>query len=102
LIFSVGFCIVGGQSGLNALAAASYPSNIRATGIGASVGVGRLFSICGPLLAGEALRAGLSAHAIFICSALPAFACATILMALKATRISQDSREVTMVEVWHD
>lgn len=92
LAFAVGFCIVGGQNGLNALAAASYPLSIRATGIGASVGIGRLVSICGPLLAGEALHVGLSAQVIFVWSALPAFACVGIMVMLSMKRIANASQ----------
>jgi MFS family permease len=36
-------------------------------------------TLCGPVLASQALRIGLSANAIFVCSALPAFMCAVIL-----------------------
>jgi MFS transporter, AAHS family, 4-hydroxybenzoate transporter len=94
LAFAVGFCVVGGQNGLNALAAAIYPPNVRATGIGVSVGVGRLFSVCGPVLASQALRIGLSANAIFLCSALPALMCAVILGMPSMRRIARAPLQV--------
>ncbi|CAG9243884.1 MFS transporter [Paraburkholderia caribensis] len=88
--FIIGFCVVGGQSGLNALAAASYPPDVRATGIGAAVGVGRLVSVGAPLLASAAIAAGFSANTIFLCSALPAIACAAIMTMLGTRRSTFD------------
>ena len=41
VIMVAGFCGVGGQSVANALAATSYPTSMRATGIGWALGVGR-------------------------------------------------------------
>ena len=39
-IFIAGFCVVGGQPAVNALAASYYPTTLRSTGIGWSLGVG--------------------------------------------------------------
>ena len=47
-IFAAGFCIVGGQIAANALAAAFYPTSVRATGVGWALGIGRVGSIVGP------------------------------------------------------
>jgi AAHS family 4-hydroxybenzoate transporter-like MFS transporter len=41
-ILVAGFCVVGGQPAVNALAANYYPTTLRSTGIGWSLGVGRL------------------------------------------------------------
>src|ERR1700674_4798049 len=40
-IFVAGFCIVGGQTAANALAAGFYPTSVRATGGGWALGLGR-------------------------------------------------------------
>jgi AAHS family 3-hydroxyphenylpropionic acid transporter len=53
-----GFCSLGAQLMLYARAPALYPTLIRATGVGASVSVGRLGSVAGPLVAGQVLAAG--------------------------------------------
>lgn len=53
-----GACAVGGQLILYALAPRIYPAQVRATGVGAAVAVGRLGSMGGPLLAGKLLAAG--------------------------------------------
>ncbi len=52
-IFVAGFCIVGGQIAANALAAAFYPTAVRATGVGWALGIGRIGSIVGPLVGGD-------------------------------------------------
>lgn len=80
-IFAAGFCIVGGQIAANALAAAFYPTSIRATGVGWALGVGRVGSIVGPLIAGATLEMqlfglGLGAASIFILAAVAAFCAA--------------------------
>ena len=49
VVFIAGWCVVGGQPGLNALAASYYPTYIRSTGVGAGLGVGRMGAIVGPL-----------------------------------------------------
>jgi AAHS family 4-hydroxybenzoate transporter-like MFS transporter len=56
--FALGFLITGAQSGLNALAASFYPTSIRSTGVGWALGVGRVGSIAGPLVAGMLLSIG--------------------------------------------
>jgi MFS transporter, AAHS family, 4-hydroxybenzoate transporter len=79
-IFVAGFCIVGGQIAANALAAAFYPTAVRATGVGWALGIGRIGSIVGPLVGGVLLSLKWSAADVFmtaagaaLCAALAAF-----------------------------
>jgi MFS transporter, AAHS family, 4-hydroxybenzoate transporter len=76
LLFAVvavtGFCIVGGQPAVNALAASYYPTTLRSTGIGWSLGIGRVGSIVGPVLGGELIRLNWSNSELFIAVAVPA------------------------------
>ena len=79
-IFAAGFCIVGGQIAANALAAAFYPTAVRATGVGWALGIGRVGSIIGPLVGGVLLSMKWSAAEVFmtaagaaLCAALAAF-----------------------------
>ncbi len=79
-IFAAGFCVIGGQIAANALAAAFYPTSVRATGVGWALGVGRVGSIVGPLVGGLLLAAKWSAASVFVaaaaaalCAALAAF-----------------------------
>lgn len=55
-----GLFLVGGQSVLYALAGHAYPTEVRGTGVGAAVAVGRLGSILGPLVAGQLFALGQS------------------------------------------
>jgi MFS transporter, AAHS family, 4-hydroxybenzoate transporter len=52
VVFVAGFCVVGGQGAVNALAATYYPTNLRSTGVGSGLGIGRIGGIAGPSLAG--------------------------------------------------
>jgi len=81
--FVAGWGIFGGQPGLNALAATLYPTDLRATGIGAALGVGRFGAILGPLLAGAMLARGWSGVGIFRAAALPALGCTLVLLAMR-------------------
>ncbi len=58
---AVGFFLLGANYALYGVAPAYYPGTARGTGSGASVAVGRVGSILGPLLAGELIRSGVSA-----------------------------------------
>ena len=48
IVFIAGFCIVGAQAAVNALSASYYPTDLRSTGVGAGLGVGRVGGIIGP------------------------------------------------------
>jgi MFS transporter, AAHS family, 4-hydroxybenzoate transporter len=80
-IFVAGFCIVGGQTAANALAAAYYPTSIRSSGVGWALGIGRVGSIVGPVVGGALMTMQWSAGEVFmaaaaaaLCAALAAFA----------------------------
>jgi MFS transporter, AAHS family, 4-hydroxybenzoate transporter len=68
-IFAAGFCIVGGQIAANALAAAFYPTSVRATGVGWALGIGRVGSIVGPLVGGVLMTMKWSAGSVFMAAA---------------------------------
>jgi AAHS family 3-hydroxyphenylpropionic acid transporter len=46
-----------------------YPADIRATGVGATVAVGRLGSMAGPLVAGQILALGMGGSAVLFAAA---------------------------------
>ncbi|MNF51833.1 4-hydroxybenzoate transporter PcaK [compost metagenome] len=56
--FAAGLFVMAAQLVLYALAPPSYPTLVRATGVGAAVAIGRLGSVAGPLAAGQILAAG--------------------------------------------
>jgi AAHS family 4-hydroxybenzoate transporter-like MFS transporter len=76
-IFVAGFCIVGGQIAANALAAAFYPTAVRATGVGWALGIGRAGSIVGPLVGGVLLTMKWSTGSVFMAAAAAAL-CAAV------------------------
>src|SRR6267378_3890024 len=72
-----GFCVIGGQTSSNALAAEFYPTALRSTGVGWALGIGRIGSIIGPSLGGALLSGGGQARQVFWAAAVPALiACA--------------------------
>ena len=96
LIVSVlvaGFGIIGGQSCANALAAISYPTQIRSTGVGWATGVGRAGSIIGPGLAGILVEAGMSTADIFYLAVIPALIAALAGVALGGLKRSPALKE---------
>ncbi|HLY58132.1 MAG TPA: MFS transporter [Stellaceae bacterium] len=66
-----GACVIGGQSGLNALAAILYPTRMRATGIGWAFGAGRFGSIFGPAIGGFMLARHWNVGPVFLVTAAP-------------------------------
>ena len=83
VVFVAGLCIVGGQGGLNALAAAFYPTDLRSTGIGSALGVGRFGAIVGQPIAGALVGRGWQPGALFLVTAVPALITSAALFALR-------------------
>ena len=90
-ILAAGFCIVGGQPAVNALAASYYPTTLRATGIGWSLGVGRIGSIIGPVLGGELIRMNWPNSTIFAIAAVPALLSAIMLWLMERPPAADDA-----------
>jgi AAHS family 4-hydroxybenzoate transporter-like MFS transporter len=67
----VGFCLSGGQKANNALSVYFYPTALRGTGLGWSLGIGRVGGVIGPYAAGQLLQAGWMPAELFYASALP-------------------------------
>ncbi|VVE72725.1 3-(3-hydroxy-phenyl)propionate transporter MhpT [Pandoraea captiosa] len=68
--FFCGLFLVGGQSVLYSMAGQAYPTEVRGTGVGAAVAIGRLGSILGPLIAGQLFALGQSAS-MLVSSSIP-------------------------------
>jgi AAHS family 4-hydroxybenzoate transporter-like MFS transporter len=91
-----GFCVLGGQSALNALAATVYPTTMRSTGLGWAIGAGRLGAIVGPVLGGELMRHGWSTGDLLLAAALPpVLAMAASLAFWKTVKAGQGAAELT-------
>ena len=79
--FIIGFCVVGGQAGITAVAAGFYPTSIRSTGIGWALGIGRIGSIVGPMIAGFLLVLHWTPRQVFLTGAIPAVLAAVAVLA---------------------
>jgi MFS family permease len=71
LILIIGILQQGGFTGFYAAASKVYPTEIRSTGIGWAIGLGRLGAVAGPAIAGYLLAAGFDMSANFIFFAIP-------------------------------
>ena len=84
IVFVAGWCIVGGQPGLNTLAATYYPTEARSTGLGAALGVGRLGAIIGPYIGGVLQAQQWAPQQLFWAAAVPSLVTTVVLFVLLA------------------
>ena len=82
IVFIAGWCVVGGQPGLNALAATFYPTYLRTTGVGFALGIGRIGAIVGPYIGGRMMAAQWTNQQLFWAAAVPALISTLTLVAL--------------------
>jgi len=94
-----GFCVVGGQGAVNGLAATYYPTNLRSTGVGSGLGVGRVGGIAGPSIARFLLMAGWMPRELFYAAAIPAFVSATTMFSLRWVMKPLETRPVSNPQV---
>jgi len=71
VIFLIGLLQQGGFTGLYGAAVKSYPTNMRSTGIGWAIGLGRSGAVAGPAIAGYLIAAGLDMSSNFYIFAVP-------------------------------
>jgi AAHS family 4-hydroxybenzoate transporter-like MFS transporter len=90
--FLAGASVIGGQTAVNVLAAAFYPTYMRATGIGWALGLGRGGSIVGPVIGGVMITLQWSRPALFVAAAIPALVGALAVVVM--TRTSGDKLAV--------
>jgi len=83
VVFIAGVGIVGGQAGINALAATYYPTELRSTGVGSGLGIGRLGAIVGPLIGGQLMAMKWSSRELFLAAAIPALVSAIVMLAMR-------------------
>lgn len=89
LLFGAGFCVIGAQPNLNALAGQVYPTFVRSNGIGWANAIGRGAAIGGPVIGGILIAMQLPIERLFIAAAVPvlcgAVACFLLLYRSKGT-----------------
>ena len=71
VIFLIGIMQQGGFTGLYGVATKIYPTDIRSTGVGWAIGLGRLGAVIGPAIAGFTIASGVSMSGNFIIFAIP-------------------------------
>ncbi|MEJ6011151.1 aromatic acid/H+ symport family MFS transporter [Novosphingobium aquae] len=81
--FLIGVLLQGGYNGVWPLAAETYPSHVRATGIGWAIGIGRSGAIVGPFIGGQLMAAKVSLPILFSAYCVPLLACATCAFAVQ-------------------
>ena len=87
LIFVLMYFVQGGFTGLYAVAARLYPTDIRTTGVGWSIGAGRIGAILGPAVAGFILDAGVPINWTFAVFAVPMILAAVALAGVSSSTI---------------
>ncbi|HKV74647.1 MAG TPA: MFS transporter [Gemmatimonadales bacterium] len=78
-----GIGIIGSQPALNALAASYYPTDLRSTGVGWALGIGRVGAILGPTLGGFLIGLHWSNPRLFATVAVAAAVSAVLLLAIR-------------------
>ncbi len=79
----IGFMLQGGFTGLYAIAATIYPTEVRTTGVGWAIGLGRFGAVVGPFVGGVLIANEVSMENNFIIFALPLFIGGAIAYQLK-------------------
>ncbi len=82
IVFIAGWCVVGGQPGLNAMAATYYPTYMRSTGVGWCLGIGRIGAIVGPVMGGQLMARQWSSEQLFYAAAVAALISALVMFSL--------------------
>jgi len=85
LVFLLMYFVQGAFTGLYAVAARLYPTEIRTTGIGWAIGAGRFGAIFGPIAAGLLLGAGVTIGWTFAVYAIPMILGAVFVTRIKLT-----------------
>jgi len=83
VVFIAGWCVIGGQPGLNAFSATYYPTYLRATGVGAGLGVGRMGAIVGPYIGGVLIGRQWGSEELFYAAALPALVATIVMLVMR-------------------
>ena len=82
VVFVSGWCVVGGQPALNAMAATFYPTYMRSTGVGWCLGIGRIGAIVGPVVGGQLMAMQWSSEQIFFAAAMAALISSVLMFSL--------------------
>ncbi|MGA3174208.1 MAG: MFS transporter [Syntrophorhabdales bacterium] len=93
---ATGVFIIGAQIAQHVVSGEIYPTNVRSTGVGWALTVGRFGSIVGPLLGGFLQMAGFSFSQYFIVFAIPSFICMVLVMFYRVNVKGEDLETVAV------
>lgn len=71
IVCITGFAFTGGFTGMYAVVAQNYPTEIRTTGVGWGIGLGRFGAILSPMVAGALVSNGWGMYDLFLVIAMP-------------------------------
>ncbi|SAL84387.1 4-hydroxybenzoate transporter [Caballeronia arvi] len=100
-VFATGFCVVGAQYGLYAVAGMIYPTSFRSAGVGSAISVGKIGSVSGPVIGGLLLSMHLPIAQLFYAASLLFLVAAvfsTILALLYRKRFGETQAVASAVE----
>ncbi|RXK52404.1 MFS transporter [Aquirufa rosea] len=87
LVFGIGIFAQGGFNGIWPILSRIYPTSIRATGVGYTVGIGRLGAILGPAVFGVLADSHMSNSLLFILFSLPLLVMGLIIRTLPSNKL---------------
>ena len=87
LTFGIGFFVQGGFNSMYPASTRIYPSEIRSTGVGLAMGMGRFGAILGPSLFGLMADAGASISMRFVLFSLPIVLAAVFINRIKSPNL---------------
>jgi MFS transporter, AAHS family, benzoate transport protein len=85
-----GALVIGGQNVVHTLVMGVYGPEVRASGLGWALGIGRLGGLLGPLIGGYLLKLSLPFPAYFLFFAIPAVLCAVTVLVLRMVQARRD------------
>jgi AAHS family 4-hydroxybenzoate transporter-like MFS transporter len=88
--FASGFCLLGVQFGLNAVAGIIYPTHVRSLGVGYAFGIGRFGAFGGPAIGGLLIGMNLPLQHLYVIAAAPLLI--SLLACLIMIRLTDDAR----------
>jgi AAHS family 4-hydroxybenzoate transporter-like MFS transporter len=100
--FAIGILVLGGHYGVIALAGQLYPTFMRSTGVGWSLGIGRFCSISSPMLGGLLISYHWQASSILSAVIVPAIIAAGAIFLITITRTPEAEVEVAFEKVESD
>ncbi|MFC3110990.1 MFS transporter [Undibacterium arcticum] len=101
LTFVAGALSLGSQMCTTGLCASFYHTSVRATGLGWSLGVGRVGAIVGPVLGGTLLAAGTEISTLFVFVGLSSIAAAACVFAIGRYALPRVQHALTRVQTQH-